>query len=54
MSSKYVKDLYSLATALDEEGKIVSAAIARDGADRMDRMETLIVDHDVGKVENEL
>lgn len=53
MSSKYVQDLYALATSLDEEGKVVSAAAARDGANRMARMEDLIVEHAVGVVEDE-
>ena len=48
MSSKYVADLYHLADELEQDGKVVSAAIARNGGKRMERMEDLIVEHAVG------
>ncbi len=53
MSSKYVKDLYRLADQLEQDGFPVSAATCRNGGIRMERMEILIVDQQVGVPEKE-
>ena len=45
MASKYVKDLYRLADELEQDGRVVSAEVAREGGKRMKRMEELILEH---------
>lgn len=53
MSSAYVKKLYMLADQLEQDGFPVSAYTCRESGKRMERMEELIVEHEVGKVESE-
>jgi len=44
MASKYVKDLRAMAEMLAVEGWPLRTQICRDSADRMERLEQLIVD----------
>lgn len=49
MASKYVKELYSLADALEQDGRAVSAEIARESGRRMEKMEDLLLDMTLAK-----
>ena len=52
MASKYVKELHRIADQLQHDGYPVSATTCRESAERMERMELLIVEHAMGEEES--